>query len=100
MPIKYPYNGFLYYCRNENTGQWEPVKLQDVPIEDENHVQIPYSIEPITPMELQVTMKITTEQKAYLAGFKNVACYNRAIRRMKREKEKLRRRKLKEGLNG
>ena len=74
--------------------------MQDVPIEDENHVQIPYSIEPITPMELQLTMKISTEQKAYLAGFKSVACYNRAIRRLKRKKEKLRRQQLKEGLHG
>ena len=98
MPTKFPYNGFLCYCRDENTGQWEPVKLQDVPIEDENHVRIPYSIEPITMMEFQLTMKISTEQKAYLAGFKNVACYNRAIRRLKRKKEKLRRERLK-GVN-
>lgn len=94
--MEFPYKGSIVYCKNA-AGQWEEVKLQEVQIEDENQVQVQYTIEPITPMTLQLTMKITPEMQARLCGYKNLACYERARRRAKRAKEKYRRRRLKEG---
>ena len=96
VTMEFPYKGSIVYCKNA-AGQWEKVKLQEVQIEDENQVQVQYTIEPITPMTLQLTMKITPEMKARLCGYKNLACYERARRRAKRAKEKHRRRRLKEG---
>lgn len=94
--MEFPYKGSIVYCKNA-AGQWEEVNLQEVQIEDENQVQVQYTIEPITPMTLQLTIGITPEMKARLCGYKNLACYARARRRAKRAKEKYRRKRLKEG---
>ena len=95
MPIEYMPGGKIYITSADGTSvlfdQIKEAVLHESDPPDKDTFEMNFA----DPGEIHFNIKLTDEFAASLLGFKNVNCYHRYIRRMKRWKEKYRRMYLK-----
>ena len=79
------------------TGIYAEVSPTDSGVIADEGAEFTYTFDPFADCGFTCRVTIDEDAKAKLYGFKNANCMSRFVRRVKREKERERRRRLKEG---